>query len=109
MPNTVAYTAPVSGATAPTALQAKNKNFCNAVVTGDAAAVTFTITHNWNLSAADLAAGFPVWHFQPLSNAAYAANPFPASQTANSITFTCVAFTGAIVGMKIERPFSMAK
>jgi hypothetical protein len=109
MPVTIAYEYPVAGATPPTAAQSKNKNFVSAVVTNDNATTSFTITHNWNISAADQAAGFPIPRIQSLSNAAFAANVFVASQTANSVTFTCVAFNGPLVRVRIERPFSMTK
>jgi hypothetical protein len=109
MPNTVAYEFPVAGATAPTAAQSKNKNTLAAVVTGDGASTSIVVTHNWNISAADLTAGFPVPTVQALSNAGFAANVFVASQTANAITFTCVAFTGALVRIRLTRPFSMTR
>lgn len=109
MANTVAYENPVAGATAPTAAQSKNANTINAVITGDNSATSFVVTHNWNLSTAQRAKGFPVVQFEALANGGYAANPFVASQTANAITFTCVAFTGALLRVRISRPFSMAQ
>lgn len=57
---TVNYKWPVSGTTAPTALQASQVSTINAqVVLADADTVA-VVTHNWNLSAADLAAYFPI-------------------------------------------------
>lgn len=109
MANTVAYEYPVVGATAPTAAQSKTKNYVTAVVTGDNAATSFTVVHNWNISAADRAAGFPVPSVQALANGGFAANVFVASQTANDVTFTCVAFNGALVRVRLERPFSMTR
>lgn len=108
MANTVAYETPVTGATAPTAAQSKNKNTVNALITGDNAATTFTVTHNWNLTAAQQAAGFPIPQVEPTANAGFAANVFVASKTANAVTFTCVAFNGPLVRIRLTRPFSMA-
>ena len=111
MANTVAYTYPVAGATPPTALESKNKNHVIGVITGDNSATTWTFTHNWNISADDLAAGFPLVTFENILAAGQAANPFvtAVNKTANAITVTCTAFTGAAIRMIAERPFSMAK
>lgn len=104
--NTVTYETPVTGVTAPTAVQADTHQVVSATITGDAAATTFTITHNWGLSAADLAAGFAHIEFEPLLAAFYGANPFVASKTANTVVFTCVAFAGVAFRVKVKRPWS---
>lgn len=111
MPNTVAYTFPVAGASAPTAAQSKKKNHVIAVVTGDNSATTFDVTHNWNISSADLAAGFPKFNIEPILASGITAAPFvtAANKTANTVTFTCTAFAGAGVRVVLERPYSAAK
>jgi hypothetical protein len=103
--NTVAYETPVTGATAPTAGQSRTHNQVTAIVTGDNSATTFTITHNWGLTTAQLAAGaFPRVEFEPLLAAFTTAAPLIASKTANTVTFTCTAFTGAAFRVVIWRP-----
>lgn len=111
MANTAAYTFPVSGATPPTAAQSKKKNHVIAVITGDNSATTFDVTHNWNISAADLAAGFPKFNIEPILASGITAAPWVAvaGKTANTVTFTCTAFTGAGVRVVLERPYSAAK
>jgi hypothetical protein len=103
--NTVAYEAPVTGATAPTAAQSKGHNVISAIVTGDGAATSFTITHNWGLTTAQLAAGaFPLVEYEQLLAAGYTAAPLISSKTANAIAFTNTAFTGAGLRVRITRP-----
>lgn len=109
MANTVTYKTPTPGITPTTALVAKKKNKTIAIITGDGAATTFTITHNWNVSVADRAAGFPIFSVQNQGAGGAAGNPFFASQTADAVTFTCTAFTGALIQITLDRPFSMDK
>lgn len=61
----IAYEHPVTGAIAPTALQAKDQVTFNVIATASAA-VTVTATHNMAISAADLALGFPEVILEPL-------------------------------------------
>lgn len=52
----VTYKHAVSGTTPPTAIQASKVSALTALVSAADADTTFTITHNWNLTAAQLAA-----------------------------------------------------
>jgi hypothetical protein len=103
--NTVAYEAPVTGATAPTAAQSRTHNVISAIVTGDGAATSFTIVHNWGLTTAQLAAGaFPLVEYEYLLAAGYTAAALVNVKSANQITFTNTAFTGAGLRVRITRP-----
>lgn len=103
--NTVAYEAPVTGATAPTAPQSRTHNVISAIVTGDGAATSFTITHNWGLTTAQLAAGaFPLVEYEYLLAAGYTAAALVNVKSTNAISFTCTAFTGAGLRVRISRP-----
>lgn len=107
--NTVAYEYPVSGATAPTASQARTHQSMSAIVTGDGSATSFVITHNWGLSAADLTNGFPWVQLEILITAGYTAAALVTTKAANSVTFTCTGFTGAGLRVRLERPYSMLR
>jgi hypothetical protein len=107
--NTIAYEWPTSGATAPTAPVMSKHQQMTAIVTGDGAATTFTITHNMNISAADLTGGFPEVFFEPILAAGITAAPFIASKTANTVVCTCTAFTGAGLRVRVSRPRSDMK
>ena len=107
--NTVAYEYPVSGATAPTAIQMRTHQSMSAIVTGDGTATTFVITHNWGLSAGDLTNGFPWVQLEILLTAGYTAAALVTTKAANSVTFTCTAFTGAGLRVRLERPYSMLR
>jgi hypothetical protein len=104
--NTVTYTTPVAGVTAPTATQARTHQLLKATITGDGAAVTFTVTHNWNLSAALLAKGFPLVYYEYLLAAGYTGAPLITSRTANTVVFSNTAFTGAGLVVTLSRPWS---
>ncbi len=106
MANTLSYTNPATGATAPTAAQARSHQTMKATVTGDNAATTFTFTHNWGLSAAQLALGFPNVSYEQILAAGYTAAPIITGKSANAITFSCTAFTGAGLVVAVARPFS---
>ena len=54
----IAYEHPITGAVAPSALQAKELVTFNIIATASAG-VTVTATHNMGISAAELALGFP--------------------------------------------------
>jgi hypothetical protein len=103
--NTVAYEAPVTGATAPTAIQSRGHNVISAIVTGDGSATSFTITHNWGLTTAQLAGGaFPLVEYEQLLAAGYTAAPLVNVKSANAVSFTCTGFTGAGLRVRITRP-----
>jgi len=105
--NSVAYETPVTGATAPTAHQSRHRQQVVAVVTGDGAATTFTITHNWGLSTAELAASFPEVDYEAILAAGNTAAPVISSKSANAVDFTCTAFSGAGLRVRLRRPHTM--
>ena len=104
--NTVAYEYPVSGATAPTAKQNSTHQQMSAIVTGDGSAVSFTITHNWGLSAAQNTNGFPEVEYEELLAAGYTAAPLVTSKNPNTVVFSCTGFTGAGLRVRLKRPMS---
>jgi hypothetical protein len=107
--NTVTYETPVVGVTAPTATQSRPHQQISAVVTGDGAATTFTLTHNWGLTAADLAAGWAEVELEYLLAAGYTAAALITSKTANTVVFSCTAFTGAGLRVRLKRPWSATR
>jgi hypothetical protein len=109
--NTIAYEWPsATGATPPTAPVMSKHQQMSAIVTGDGAATTFTITHNMNISAADLTAGFPeVPPPEVLLAAGYTAAPVITSKTANTVVFSNTAFSGAALRVRVIRPRSDMK
>ncbi len=114
MANTVAYYAIpaagfAAGATPPTAAQAAGVNEVMGLVTGDGATLSIVFTHNLGISAADLARGLPHVDTEALLAAGITAAPFIASQTANAITFTNVAFTGAGLKVRVSRPSTLVQ
>jgi hypothetical protein len=107
--NTVTYDANgpiVAGTTAPTAAQSFNANTITAVITGDGSATTFTLTHNWGISASGLTAATPWSFFEALTVGFYTANPFITARATNSVSYQCTAFSGAAFRVRLERPFS---
>jgi hypothetical protein len=107
--NTLAYDANgtiPSGATPPTAQQAFGANQISAVITGDDATTTFTFTHNWGLTTAQLTAAQPNFWFEILLAAGYTAAPVLTSRTSNTLVFSCTAFTGAALRLVAHRPYS---
>jgi hypothetical protein len=104
--NTVTYETPVTGVTAPTAAQARTHQQVSAVITGDGAATSFTVTHNWGLSTADLAAGWAEVELEYLLAAGYTAAALITSKTANTVVFSCTAFTGAGLRVRVKRPWT---
>lgn len=108
MANAVSYKNPATGATPPTAAQSRIHQTLVALITGDNAATSFVITHNWGLTTAQLTQLFAPWPtFVPLLAAFWGSNPFISARDANTVTFTCVAFTGAAMDVVLARPFSM--
>lgn len=110
MANTVAYQTPAvatPGSTPPTAAQSAKHNQIAALVTGDGAATSVTITHNWGLSAGQLANLYPLVSFEALLASGNTAAPIVTTRAANSITLTVTAFSGAGLLVRLQRPFSM--
>jgi len=112
---TVTYTYPVAGATAPTAAEMLNANTVRAGIIatadGDVAA---TVTHNMNISVADLAAGQPEVILTPtLSQALTALSGWTVTtKTTNAITLTKLGSTGSgnagnQLDVVIRRPHSI--
>lgn len=104
--NTVTYETPVTGTTAPTAAQSRTHQMVSAVITGDGAGVAFTITHNWGLTTADLAAGYPVVELEYLLAAGYTAASLITTKSTNAVAFSNTAFTGAGLRVRLLRPWS---
>jgi hypothetical protein len=105
--NTVTYEWPITGVTAPTAKQSFNHQQVSAVITGDGSATTFTVTHNWNLPAAYYTSnGWPEVEYEYLLAAGYTAAAIISSKTANAVAFTCTAFTGAGLRVRLKRPWT---
>lgn len=114
MANTVAYEWPVVGATAPTAAQSRRYNTVSAIVTGDGATTTVVITHNWGVPTVQVNGGpytgpFPEIYFESLLAAGYTAAPLitNVNKTANAVTLTVTAFTGAGLRVRLKRPTSL--
>jgi len=107
MANTINYENPsAGGATPPTAQVMRAHQQMSAIITGDGATLTTVIVHNMNISAADLALGYPEVEFENLLAAGNTAAMLVTTKTANNVTLTNVAFTGAGVRVRIKRPFS---
>lgn len=83
---TVTYEWPIAGITAPTATQSAKFNEINATVAPVLYDTTVDITHNWALSAEDLAAGFPEVLITPLQ--VQTSQPFISARLTNKITIT---------------------
>jgi hypothetical protein len=104
--NTVTYETPVIGVTAPTAAQSRTHQMVSAVITGDGAAVAFTLTHNWHLTTADLAAGYPAVELEYLLAAGYTAAALITSKGTDTVVFSNTVFTGAGLRVRLLRPWS---
>ena len=76
------------------------------LVTGDGGHFTFTVNHNFALSAAQLTDGFPEVDFEAILAAGITAAPIVTTKTANTVVFTCSAFTGQGLRVRIKRPWS---
>jgi Fe-S cluster assembly scaffold protein SufB len=104
--NTVTYEWPVAGVTAPTAAQSRTHQTVSAIITGDGAAVTFTLTHNWGLSVAELAGGFPWVNYEQLLASGYTAAPLITSKNTNTVVIGNTAFAGAGLRVTLFRPWT---
>ncbi len=111
---TVTYTYPVAGVTPPTAAQAKDLVVASVVASADGDTVA-TITHNFGLTAAQLAAGFPLVSMTlgPLGQALAASSGWSfTSASANAAVFTKLATVGsgsatAQLIVALQRPHSI--
>ena len=112
---TVTYNWPAvlaGGATAPTALQALGVNTVIAQVVFDATDTTAVVTHNFNFSAADLAAGFP--QIDTVITVLGTVAPLLSVQpntSANTITLTKtnLANSGCTILVYITRPHTITR
>jgi hypothetical protein len=103
----VGYIFPVTGATAPLAAQSRPHQQVEANITGDGAATSVVLTHNWGLSADENSAGWPEVSFEPLLPSFYTEKPQVTAKDANTVTITVVGTAAdefALVRMK--RPHS---
>lgn len=100
------------GATAPTQAQSAGRNLVSATLNFTDTDTGFTLTHNMNLSAAQLAALFPLVTITPIGSVqgvAVAVAPVIAvTKAANTITVTKLQATGSglTVQIDIRRPGS---
>lgn len=88
---TVTYTRPspvAGGVTPPTALQAETQCVSAGVIATADGDTTATITHNFGLSAAELAADKPDVVLQPTHAAAQTSLWYVSSKTANTVVLT---------------------
>jgi hypothetical protein len=108
--NTVAYEWPATSpsSTPPTAIAMRGHQQLTAIVTGDGTATSFTITHNMHIPTAQLPM-FPEVEFEPILAAGITSAPIVGTKAADTITFTCSAFTGAGLRVRIKRPMSAAE
>jgi hypothetical protein len=108
---TINWLWPATGATGPTAAQVANQDSVAVDITTDGTATTTTLTHNLNISPADIANGFP--HIIIESNSA---SGIPATLliiitrpvTANAVILTYAAVVGTF-RVKILRPHSIGR
>ena len=106
--STVTYQNPVTGVTAPTAAQALNSNTITATVAFGDADTTATVTHNLNLSAAQLALGFPIVSFN-FSTAGTLAVNYSVTPAANTVVIakaSTAAGSGSTLQVSVARPWS---
>jgi hypothetical protein len=111
MADVLNYVYPVTaGATTPpTAAQMRTHQQMYVTITGDTAATSVVITHNWGLSTAEIVQ-WPEVEFEPLLAGFYGANPLITTRAANSVTITHVAFAAvAAVGVRLKRPWSATR
>jgi hypothetical protein len=109
--NTLNWLWPATGAVTPTAAQVANQDSVIVDVTTDGVLTTQTFTHNLNISAADITAGWPdiTWE-------AGGATGIPATLlllitrpvTANAVILTFAAVV-ATFRLKIKRPHSIGR
>lgn len=93
MATVVTYAYPVAGTTAPTVAQALSANAVTATVAMLDADTTATITHNWQLSVAQLANLFPLVSYYVSSKGT--AMPILQVALTNSVSVTLTKTTDA--------------
>lgn len=106
------YLWPATGAASPTAAQVQNQDSVTVDCTTDGALATFTLTHNLNISAADIALGFPHILIEPNSPTGIPATLLilitrPIA-SGNAVIFTCAAIA-ATFRVTIFRPHSIGR
>jgi hypothetical protein len=109
--NTINWLWPATGAAGPTAAQVQNQDSVTVDVTTDGVTTTQTLTHNLNISAADIANGFPHILIEPNS-----ATGIPATLlilitrpvTANAVVLTYAA-VAATFRVSIFRPHTLGR
>lgn len=111
---TLNYLYPVAGATPPTAAQAAVVSTVIATVLPTSSTdATQIVTHNFNLPASDITAGFPTVSFQALDLIGAINNWFVISQNPNYTVLGKNASAGtdsvAQVQVNITRPHSMVR
>jgi hypothetical protein len=113
----IAYEHPVTGAIAPTALQAKEQVTFNITATASAG-VTVTATHNMAFSTAELALGFPEVILEPLYASAGTEALIDAGawlctlKAANTVELTKAATGGSslpVLRVHVLRPHSIGR
>ena len=109
--NTINWLWPATGATGPTAAQVENQDSVIIDLTTDGTTTTQTFTHNLNISAADITAGWPIITIVPNAATGIPATLLilvtrPVTANAVIITYAAVAATFRVI---IQRPFSMGR
>jgi len=110
---TVTYTYPVAGTTPPVAAQAANENAIVGTVTATLDAdTTAVITHNWGLSAAQLAAGQPFVRLVGTGATEILSGWYVSAVATNTVTLTKATTAGsgaagAQLTFTIDRPHSI--
>lgn len=102
---------PATGAANPTAAQVANQDSVVVDVTTDGTATTETLTHNLNISAADIALGFPHINIEPNSPSGIPATlliVITRPVTANAVVLTFAAVVGTF-RVSILRPHTIGR
>ena len=111
---TVTYEHPVAGIVAPTAVEAKGIVNANVIATADGD-TTATITHNFGLSADEIAAGWPAVVITPLLQAVAVVSAWAVtSVTTNTVVLTKgvgagSGNVGAQLRVSVQRPHSIVR
>lgn len=113
MANTLVFLNPATGAVPPTAAQVAAQSEVVCTLTTDGTLTTQTITHNMNISAADLALGYPHVLIEPGNAASFGTflpviNNTGTGKTANTVVLTNAAVVG-IVTITISRPHTLIR
>jgi len=104
--NTVTYEYPITGLGAPSADQMAPHQHLSSIITGDGAATAFTVVHNWGLTAQENLNAFPWVEYENLLISGYNAAPLITSKNPNNVVFSCTAFTGAGLRVRMQRPWT---